>query len=464
MRLLFALFAALLAVERFAGDATARPNFVVIFTDDQTYRAIGYNNPAIKTPHLDRLAGHGMIFNRAYVATPICVASRASILTGLFPQQHQSVGLDGHGFETNVVKKCKYRTIAHLLTEAGYVTGFCGKSHLGDPKRYGFTRGKRHHDIYDKESFSYAEEFVQARGADNKSFFLWVAPLQPHVPLLPAQKWLDLYEDTMFKVDGNWRASPPHESFFNQGLPGQHYYRDSNYTRNYKKLPAGPPRSEAVICDYMLAYYATISHLDHQVGRLGARLAVTGLDKKTVIVFLSDNGYHLGNHGLGNKITMHEESVRVPMFIVDPSAQGGARRSNALVSSLDVMPTVLDMAGVERPGHLMGKSLMPLLRDPKATIRDHVASECIGVGGKLGQGHRMMRGNRFKYILSDTNVEALFDERADPLELVNLAGKQEHSTTLARMRNKMRRWMQKVGDTHHPPPAGPSAEVAYWQE
>lgn len=464
MRLLLILFTALLAAERFAPDAVARPNFVVIFTDDQTYRAIGYNNPAVKTPKLDRLAARGVIFNRAYIATPICVASRASILTGLFPQQHHSVGLDASGFKTNVVEKGKYKTIAHLLTDAGYVTGFCGKSHLGDPLLYGFTQGQTYKGIYDNETFAYAEKFLHARGKDKKPFFLWVATRQPHLPLRPAQKWLDLYADTKFQVDDNWRKTPPRESFFNQGTPRQHFYRDSKVTANYKRVPSGPPRSKAVIRDFMLAYYATISHLDHQIGSLAARLSASGLDDNTVLVFLSDNGYHLGNHGLGNKITMHEESVRVPMFLVDPrrpsdsQASSDSRvpnppaRSDALVSSLDVMPTVLEMAGVDPPGYLMGKSLTPILRDPTATVRDFVASECIGVGGKPGEGHRMIRGDRFKYILSGVNDEALFDERADPFEQNNLAGQPEHQETLGKLRAEMRRWMRRVGDNHQPPP------------
>ena len=127
-------------------DVAARPNFVVIFTDDQTFRAIGYNNPVIKTPELDKLARRGVVFQRAYVATPICVSSRASILTSLYPQQHESIALDRGGFETNVVQTGKYQTVAHLLSAAGYVTGFCGKSHLGDPQRYGFTDEKANRD------------------------------------------------------------------------------------------------------------------------------------------------------------------------------------------------------------------------------------------------------------------------------------------------------------------------------
>ena len=451
--LLIAVSVLLVADALFVADVAARPNFVVIFTDDQTFRAIGYNNPAIKTPELDKLARRGVVFQRAYVATPICVSSRASILTSLYPQQHESIALDRGGFETNVVQTGKYQTVAHLLSAAGYVTGFCGKSHLGDPQRYGFTDEKANRDIYDNESFEYANAFLQARATDNRPFFLWVAPCQPHLPLLPDQKWVDWYSDTNFQVDGNWRESPPLESFYNQGVPGEHFYRDSDYTRNHMNLSAGPPRSKAVIRDFMRAYYATISHLDHQIGRLATQLSTSKLEDNTVIVFLSDNGYFLGNHGLGNKITMHEESVRVPMFIVDPHAPASGEQSDSLVSSLDVMPTILEMADLPQPDYLMGKSLVPLLRDPELTVRDYVASECVGVDGKQGQGHRMVCGERFKYILSDTNDEALFDLRADPLEMVNLVSQQEADTILVQLRETMRQWRVQVGDDHpHPPP------------
>ncbi len=438
----------------FAGICEAKPNIVVIFTDDQAFRAIGYNNPSVKTPALDQLARTGTIFNHAYVASPICLASRASILTGLFPQQHGSVGLGGSEFQRRVVQEKKQETIAHYLSRGGYTTGFCGKSHLGDPKKYGFQNGSESRGVYDLATFAFAERFVEQHAKDKQPFFLWVAPRQPHVPLMPEKKWLDLYTDGKFTLPPNFRNTPTNDSINNQGLPGQSYYRDSKYTRNYKNLSGGPPRSKEVIQDFLLAYYATISHLDHQVGALVAKLKQLDLSDNTAIIFLSDNGYHVGSHGLGNKITMHEESVRVPMFVHYPTLSKKRQQSEALVSSLDVVPTVLELAGIQRPAHLMGKSLLPLLRDPERPHRDYVASECIGVGGKIGQGHRMVRTSKWKYVLTGVNDEALFDQTKDIYELNNLASDPTYSNVLQKMRSHMRDWIKSTGDTHTSPPEG----------
>lgn len=429
----------------------ARPNFVVIFTDDQTYRAIGYNNPQVKTPALDRLAADGVIFDHAYIASPICGASRASMMTGLFPQQHGCVALNTGSFIKNVSQE-KYRTLPQYLRKAGYLTALFGKSNLGDPQAYGFQKGQQRGDARDRASFEFAKKFVAQRANDKQSFLLWLAPRQPHVPLIPNQKWLDLYDVASLDPDPNYRESPSQVSFFNQGIPGQHYYRDSEFTQNWKGLSAGPPRSEEVIRDFTKAYYATISHLDHQIGEVVTQLKITGLYDDTVIIFLSDNGYHLGNHGLGNKITMHEESVRVPMFICYRKLIPANTRSDALVSSLDVLPTILALAGVELPHGLSGKSLLSVLTNPKQKVREYVASECVGLGGKLGTGHRMVRTKRWKYMLSGTGEEALFDQQNDVYEQTNLAKSDEHHETLNSLRAAMSEWMDDVNDGHDRPP------------
>lgn len=426
------------------------PSFVIIFTDDQTYRAIGYNNSFVSTPALDQLAEEGVIFDYTYVASPICVASRSSILTGLFPQQHESVALDRGGFKKNVVNTRKYKTIAHFLSEDGYTTAFCGKSHLREPKDYGFVTGKEHSD--DEAAFAFAHKFLNEYSESKKPFLLWIAPHQPHLPLLPDQKWLDLYKDVDLKVEPNFRESPPDKSFFNQGLPGESYYRDSKHTGNYKNLPAGPPRTEEIIIEFTKAYYATISHLDHQVGNLITLLKSLEMYDNTVIIFLSDNGYFLGNHGLGNKITMHEESVRVPMFIHWNKLPNKGIRCSELVSSLDILPTVLDLAQIDKPNYLSGKSLVPLFSNPSKSLRKYVASECVGVGGSKEQGHRMVRTKEWKYILSGRNEEALFNELDDRYELKNLAESSKKEEVLSQMRQYMNDWMDRVGDTHvHPP-------------
>ena len=134
-----AVGAGLLGAGAATEEAQRQPNLLVIFCDDLCYRGVGFNNPAVKTPHLDQLAREGLILDAACIASPICVASRASILTSLYPQQHGSVGLDPTGFQHRVVETGTVKTLAHHLTDHGYTTAFCGKSHLGDPRTYGIS-------------------------------------------------------------------------------------------------------------------------------------------------------------------------------------------------------------------------------------------------------------------------------------------------------------------------------------
>ena len=447
---------AALAVSCAAGGESLRrrrrPNIVVVLSDDHGYRSVGYTNPAVKTPNLDRLGGEGVIFERAYVATPICAASRASLMTGLFPQQHGAVALDASEFQRSVVEEKRLPTLAQLLAGAGYDTALWGKSHLGPPRGYGFAEGEELKDLTDDQTFASAAQFIERRKSNPAPFFLWVAARQPHIPLNPGPEWIDLYRDAEIPIDPNFRESPPRESVYNQGLPGEHYYRDSEGRDNYLGLPAGPPRSKEQVREFTRAYYAVVSRLDHQIGELVEQLERAGVYRNTVLLYLSDNGYHLGNHGLGNKITMHEESVRVPMLLHWPRLKRRGVRIPALVSSLDLFPTLLDLAGAPVPEGLSGLSLAPALRGPVRPLRDYVASECVGVGGARGTGHRMVRTERWKYILTGVNEELLFDEHADPFEMVNVAGADANRAILQQMRGHMRDWMARVGDTHLPPP------------
>lgn len=429
--------------------AAERPNVLVIFTDDQCYRSIGYNNDQVKTPYLDRLAGEGMVMENAYVASPICAASRASMMTGLYPQQHGVIALNTKPFE--VFRKEGEKaglTLGHCMGEAGYHCAFFGKSHLGDPKTYGFHEGRESKDVRDLDTFADATSFLDKAAGMNQPFFLWLAPRQPHVPLLPEQKWLDLYDEKAIKLDPNFREQPIKDSINNQGKPGEHFYRDSDYTRNWKKLPAGPPRDEESMKQFIKAYYATISHLDHQVGTLIGRLDQLGLSEKTLIIFLSDNGYHLGNHGLGNKITMHEESVRVPMWMRWKGTIEPGQMSEALVSSLDVYPTLLAVAGAQNPheeSDRMGQSLVPLMKNPRAPYREAVFSECTGVGGKLGDGHRMVRWMNFKMIRTDQHELRFFDLSRDKYESGAVA-EGESKKNQAELIKKLTYWQRRIGD------------------
>lgn len=447
MRHAFLVFSLVTSTLSSAAIAATKPNLLVIFTDDQTFRAIGYNAPEVQTPHLDALAKRGLIFDNAYVASPICAASRASMMSGVFPQQHGVIALKHKEFRLyQTGGKRAEQTLAHQLDQVGYHTGFYGKSHLGPPTSYGFATGDERGGYDDKPTFAKAAAYLDAHATGAKPFFLWLAPRQPHVPLLPEQRWLDLYPEGKLALPENHRLEPRQISLNNQGIPGQDFYRDSNYRRNHRDLPAGPPRDEETMREFIRAYYAVISHLDHQIGQLVARLESLGVLENTVIVFLSDNGYHLGSHGLGNKITMHEESVRVPMFMFGPGVPAGVRTS-ALVSSLDVYPTLLKLAGVQDlPKHLMGKSLVPILKDTQAEVRTTVFSECVGVGGAAGQGHRMARTRRWKYILTGTDEQYLFDQQKDPSELRNRIHDPELGPVADELRRELNTWMQQIGD------------------
>jgi arylsulfatase A-like enzyme len=427
-----------------------KPNFLVIIADDMAFRAIGYNNDIVHTPNLDSLAGDGLIFNNAYITTPICAASRASLMTGLYPQTNGTVALNSRSFIKNVVTDKKFKTLPQILKEnANYTTWFCGKSHLKEPKNYGFQFGEETYDFDDESTFEDAYNFINeiAELKNQQPFLLWVATRQPHVPLFPNNKWLSLYNVTEIPLDKNFREKPVKKSFFNQGLPGENYYRDSDYTNNYKNLPAGPPRSPEIIREFSRAYYATISRLDYKIGELIKQMDSKGLMENTLVIFLSDNGYFLGNHGLGNKLTMHEESVKVPFFIYWDKLKKNCQHTNALISSIDIFPTILELAEINIPDYCQGVSLNPILSDSVEKTRDYVVSESVGVGGSLGQGHRMVVTDKWKYILSDIGDEALFNIGNDPYELNNLINDNEYPEKVNELKTNLIEWKKLTGDS-----------------
>ena len=451
---LLLLAATAIASTTFADAAPAKkPNFVVILSDDQTYRAIGYNNPVVKTPNMDELANEGFRFDRFFVVSPICMASRASIYTGVFPQQHGTVGLSGVGFHSSVLREKRFVTLPAVLEKAGYHTALWGKSHLGEPTTFGFAEGKEFHDPNDEETFAEAKKFLERESKLNRPFLLWLTPRNPHLPLSAPQRFKDIYKNAGIKLEPNWLVTPPMESIFNQGPAGDISFRDSVpiYPHAPKGLIAGPPRDETVMKEVVKAYYGDVSCLDEQIGTLVEQLKTNGLYENTIIIYLSDNGYFLGNHGLGNKVTMHEESVRVPMFIHSPLLANKRVKSDALTSSLDIYPTILDLAGVAAPAQLMGKSLRPILETPTMTVRDHVITECVGPPDKrLGVGHRMVRTDHFKYILTGSDEEAFFDLRSDSYEMTNLIADASLKPEIERHRVLLHEWSNSVGEKRMP--------------
>lgn len=423
-----------------------KPDFLVILCDDLAYRAVGYNNPRVETPNINKLANQGLIFNRAYTASPVSVASRAAMLTGMYPQTNGTVALNTSSFRENVSRMKKFKTLPEYLKEAGYSTWFSGKSHLGDPKDYGFENGIENYEFDDSAAFEQVYNFINRSDFGDNPFLIWLAVRQPHVPLKPGAEWLQLYESKDLTPDANFLEYPPEESFFNQGLPGEHFYRDSDYIDNYRNLPSGPPRNDSVIREFTRAYYATISHLDYQIGKLFELLQDKDLLDNIVVIFLSDNGYFLGNHGLGNKITMHEESVRIPFFMYSKKWIKNPGSTNALTSSTDLLPTLLQLAGEPLPEELQGKSLISLFADPGVEDFSWAFSESVGVGGTLSTGHRMAVSQNWKYMVSDIGEEALFNLVSDPFEMDNLIQDPVLTDTVLLHKKQLKSWKDMTGD------------------
>ena len=339
------------------------------------------------------------------------------------------------------------------MAKAGYFTAAYGKSHLSPFVAHGFDEGEITHRRNDRETFSKTTSFITERSASRQPFFLWLAPNQPHIqswsdqpPLNPGQKWLDLYDPEKLSLPVNFRESPLRESIYNQGKPGEHVYRDQQFMA--AGLRAGPPRDAAHLRRFTHHYYAVVSHLDHQIGTLVEQMKDAAVWENTVLIFMSDKGYHLGSHGLGNKFTMHEESVRVPTFATGPGIARG-KRSQSLVSSIDLYPTLLALAAAEIPEWAMGKDLAPLFNDPDSTVRQTIFAEAVGVG-RLRQGHRMAFEGRHKLVLTGTDELYLFDHESDPAEQVNQFNNPEYKEIAEQLQSALAECMREIGDRPFP--------------
>jgi len=422
--------AALPLMTRAAADAK-RPNFVFFLTDDQPYNGMSCTgNAALKTPHMDRLAAEGVLFDRAFVTTAICCCSRASIFTGQYMRRH---GIED--FKTPLSAAQWQRTFPALLRDAGYRTAYLGKFAVGQPQVagalalpadafdlwYGFPQSISFRQVIEGQPHylttvmtEKAVEFLKQTKRD-QPFCLIVAFKEPHPPR-------DYY-DPEFKdpVAGRTIPRPPNltrPSF--DALP-------EIVRRGLNAIPEWLENPEAFQAE-MRSEYALIARADLAIGRIGQALKDLGLDDNTVIIQASDNGSIDGAHALEGKWLMYEESIRVPLIIRDlrlPASARGRRQQMAL--NIDLAPTMLSMAGVPVPAGMQGMDLQPLLRDATAKGREHWYYEHVYTpdDGRRpipkSEGVRTERWKYIRYIETSPPLEQLFDLAADPHEEKDLA-------------------------------------------
>jgi uncharacterized sulfatase len=451
--------------------AAPRPNVLLLLSDDLANTLGCYGHPVAKTPNLDALARRSVLFERAYCQFPHCNPSRSSMLSGLRPRTTRVTNN-----EDNLYKNLPgVMTLPHWFREHGYATARCGKIfHLGvptglesmdDPQAWDFgtsfkderpyppkrdsavkvATGKKQglpwtettgtdDDLVDGNFAKTAIDWLERRDK-SKPFFLAVGFHRPHLPLVAPAKYFDLYPFESIPL-------PPEPADDVADIPSP----ARNGSVPGYAITTTPEQRRAAIRGYL----AAVSFMDAQAGRVLDALQRLGLAEDTIIVFSGDHGWHLGEHGLWHKRSLFEESARVPFLVRAPGARANGRRSASVVELLDVFPTLCDLAGVPAPGNLQGKSLRPVLNDPRAVLHPAAFTEARR-GADAEFWGRSVRTPRWRYTEWNGGRDGveLYDHDADPREFTNLAGDPRHAGTMAELK-------RLLADTTTAPPPGKS--------
>jgi uncharacterized sulfatase len=473
---LAACLAALAAPE--PASAADKLNVLFIAVDDMNNDLGCYGHPLVQSPHIDKLAKRGTRFDRAYCQFPLCSPSRVSLLTGLRPDTTRIFDLQTD-FRKETVKGAV--TLPQLFMNNGYHVARVGKIfHYGNPGAIG-TNGlddaRSWHERFNPKGRDKDEEkkltnytpkrglgsalcFLAAEGTDEEQtdgkvaaqtiellqknkgrpFFLAAGFYRPHCPYIAPKKYFDLYPLAKITL--------PKDT---EGYREKLLKPATASTRPYPYFGA----TEAQVREAKLAYYATITFTDAQVGKVLAALDRLGLAEKTVVVFWSDHGYHFGEHGLLMKLSLFEESARVPLIIAAPGKKGG-QACGRTVELLDLYPTLADLAGLTPPKGLHGASLKPLLDDPKAVWKKAAYTQ-VWRGKFPGHSVRTERWRYTEWQNGKQGVE-LYDHEADPREMNNLAADPKHEAVVKELRALVRKnwpadsWSNTPGQKIKPAP------------
>jgi arylsulfatase A-like enzyme len=428
-------------------------NVIVIASDDLRPTLGCYGNPIVKTPNVDKLATRGVRFERAYAQYPLCNPSRSSLLTGKYPTQtgvmdnelyfkalHPDlVSLPQHfkanGYVTLRAGKIFHGGIddAEAWTEGGEPRNFTGAqrppSNAEGPARVAHsdrivTLEGDGETSEDYRTASRAIEFLEKY--KDQPFFLAMGSAKPHSPPSAPKKFFDMYDVDKMPLPPDFAARP----LAPPGFPAI-----SIATRN-TDLFIGRDASPEQAREMIRAYYASVSFMDAQVGRMLEALDRLQLREKTIIVFWGDHGYHLGEKGKWSKAySLYEVATRVPLIVATPVTKPGV--SSRTVELLDLYPTLVELCGLQPPYKLEGHSLTTLLRDGKAKW-DHPAFSVVMYQGKLGKS---VRTERWHYVEWEDGKEGsmLLDHANDPDELKNLASDPRYAQTIEEMQELLKR-------------------------
>ena len=466
---------ALLVLGSVATPAVAKPNVLMICVDDLKPLLGCYGDKTIKSPNIDRLATRGVVFDRAYCNQAVCSPSRNTLMTGVRPStlgiydlgtnfrkaapdaitltQHfkqqgwKTEGMGkilhvGHGNREDAaswsVPHWPAKSIHYALPESRAAGGltreealFDNKSAQGLPRGAAFESAEVPDTAYGDGQL--AEEAIRrlqaTRTTPEVPFFLAVGFVRPHLPFNAPKKYWDLYDRAAFSLPE--RRTPP------EGAPS-YAPQSGGELRQYAGIPEQGDLPEDLQRTLIHGYHAAVSYMDAQLGKVLDELDRLALTEQTIIVLWGDHGWHLGDHSMWCKHTNYEQATRIPFMIAAPGTSKAGTHSPAMVETVDLFPTLLELAGLPAPAgplKLEGKSLVPVLRDATASVKDHIL-HVYPRGARLGRAIRTATHRLVEWKVPgaspDTAEWELYDYVNDPLETKNLAATQPE--TVAKLR------------------------------
>ena len=469
-----------------------KPNILLLFSDQHHAGVMGCaGHSLVKTPNLDKLANDGVRFGRAYCADGICVPSRTSMFTGLYPRT------TGVLYNSDVPPHPERLHPLHSLLRAnGYLTGCFGKRHFprglnerdwddsattinpkldpSDENYWDWVRRQGQYDSHErdfkgshgaslmahisrtppeKRTTAYAADksiaFLRKARQEDRPFFCWTSFIYPHQPYTPLEQWAKLYDLDRVELPGNVSE------------PVEHLPRRMREWRTRTKPPwncGTAARDPAIYRRYVAYYYALVSEIDFHLGRVLSALEDLGLADDTLIIYASDHGDFVAGHGMVEKCAVghnvYEDTLRVPLLFHWPREFARGRTYTGLTELIDLYPTLLELTGIPRPAggyELPGRSLVPILTGGNLAGKPYVVSEnwsqvtVIGERYKLGQWIAPPR----KYATWDwgkTHPGMLFDRQSDPLEVNNLIDTPGVKHVEKDLRECLAQWEARTGD------------------
>jgi len=437
-------------------------NVVFILTDDHRYDFMGFTGrlPWLKTPNMERLYREGAWFKNAFVTTSLCSPSRASILTGAYSHVHTIVDNAAPEPPGNIY-------FPQYLQKAGYQTAFFGKWHMGeeaasDNPRPGFNHWEsfKGQGVYYNPTLNIDGKLVHysdstyitdlltehainwLKGRDkSKPFFLYLSHKAVHAPVTPAKRHVGMYKNQPYPLPSTYYQTLSDDY---KKLNWPEWVKQQRYSWHGVDYPY---HTHQDIEELVQTYCETLMAVDESIGAVMDYLKSEGLDKSTLVIYMGDNGFSFGEHGLIDKRHFYEESVKVPFLVYCPDIFSGGKTVTKMVQNIDVAPTILSAAGLHPPASMPGKSFIPLLKGDSTNWRDKIFYEYYWeYDFPMTPTVFGVRTDKFKYIryygVWDTNE--LYDLENDPDETTNLIYKPGYADTARKMANELYDWLEQT--------------------